>query len=186
MAARGIMAPPYDSAETLDRLQDCIEQWNPNTIISLGDSFHRKDSAGNLSPCIQARIKDLTANHDWRWITGNHDPDAPESLGGSSAHEITIGPFCFRHEQENPTQVGEISGHLHPAAKLHRRGKTLRRRCFVSDGKRLIMPAFGSFTGGLDLFHDAFDQLLDKNNMQIWMLGNERVYRISAKSLITK
>ena len=186
MAARGLFAPPYDTQATLDRLQNCIARWNPKMVISLGDSFHREDSADNLPSEHSARISDITQSLDWVWITGNHDPKAPDHLGGRSTQELRIGQITFRHEQQRTDYTGEISGHLHPAAKLVRRGRTLRKRCFASDGKRLIMPAFGAFTGGLDLSHAAFSGLLDNENLQVWMLGRDQVYEICAKYLTTK
>lgn len=186
MAARGHFAPPYDTSATLDRLQNCIERWNPQLVISLGDSFHREDGADKLPLDQSVRITAMTQRLSWVWITGNHDPKAPDHLGGRGAQELQVGQVIFRHEQQRVNYAGEISGHLHPAAKIQRRGKTLRRRCFASDGKRLIMPAFGAFTGGLDLSHEAFNGLLESNNLQVWMLGRERVYKICKSNLATK
>ena len=190
MAATGQLVPPYDTSDTLARLQTCIARWNPKTIISLGDSFHRANSAENLSATHQNQIRTLTQNHEWVWITGNHDPDAPSHLGGQGAFEVRLNSIIFRHEQNSPASaksgLGEISGHLHPAAKLSRRGKSIRRRCFVSDGERLIMPAFGAYTGGLDLGHRAFAGILNKQQLQIWMLGHERVYKVCPSNCITK
>ncbi len=181
MAVRGFMIPPYDSNTTFARLEECLSRWKPEAVICLGDSFHREDSADNLERQLHDKITGLTHAYQWVWITGNHDPEIPGHLGGRSVDEIHVGPVVFRHEQRELGRAGEISGHLHPAASISRHGKIIRRRCFVSDGKRLIMPAFGAYTGGLDLKHEAFAKLLNNSKLQIWMLGAERVYEICAK-----
>ena len=182
MAARGVFSPPYDTSATLARLENCIAHWQPRSVICLGDSFHKNDSADDLLEQHRTQIRLLTQRYNWIWVTGNHDPDAPACLGGESADDVNIGQITFRHEQLASGFSGEISGHLHPAAKLLRRGKQLRRRCFASDGERLIMPAFGAFTGGLDLSNSAFEGMFDQNKLHIWMLGRVRVYEISASS----
>ncbi len=183
MAAHGAMLPPYDTLATLQLLAGCIERWQPQTVISLGDSFHRKNSAENLPDHYRNHLKNMMQSLKWIWIGGNHDPDAPAGLGGEFAEELSVGPLHFRHEQSVDSSIGEISGHLHPKATIQRRGKRMSRRCFVSDGQRLIMPAFGAFTGGLNIRDAAFSELLDEQQLQIWMLGRSQVYKISARHL---
>ncbi len=212
MASRGALVPPYDSAETLQRLSRCIDRWQPQMVICLGDSFHRDDSADNLPESCREQLKNIMTGHKWVWIAGNHDRSHPVRLGGIGVEEFKIGPIIFRHEQSrhdpqqsdqpnggqrdlfgNPpnnatteipcSSIGEISGHLHPVATIHRRAKRLRRRCFIADPHRLIMPAFGAYTGGLNVRNEAFSGLFDLGQLHVWMLGRGRVYKISANHL---
>ena len=182
MAGTGSLVPPYDTKITLQRLSDCLAKWKPNTVISLGDSFHRDDSAQNLTASDREIIQQMSSKYQWVWISGNHDPVAPAGLGGSAVDELAIGEIVLRHEQQIDA-LGEISGHLHPSARIRQRGKNLRRKCFASDGTRLIMPAFGAYTGGLDIGNQAFEGLFDNTKLQVWMLGRDRVYQISASQL---
>ena len=182
MAGSGSLVPPYDTKITLQRLNECLLKWNPKQVISLGDSFHRDDSAQNLATSDREIIQQMSRKYHWTWISGNHDPVAPAGLGGRATDELAIGEINFRHEQQADA-MGEISGHLHPSARIRQRGKILRRKCFASDGTRLIMPAFGAYTGGLDIGNRAFEGLFDNTNLQVWMLGRDRVYQISASQL---
>ena len=180
-AARGQMLPPYDTGATLDLVERLCAALIPTTVISLGDSFHDRAAELRLPEAYAARIKALTGAHDWVWVEGNHDPDPPAYLGGRAAKVLRIGSLVFRHE---PTgEAGEIAGHLHPAAKVKGRGRMVRRRCFASDGARLVMPAMGAFTGGLNVLDDAFAPLFPEGLMA-FALGGERVFAVSAKSLV--
>ncbi len=148
-AARGVLLPPYDTVATLGRLAAVIARHDPRMVIALGDSFHDRDAHGRLSAPDRGTIAALQARRDWIWISGNHDPALPSDLGGVVAHEVAIGPIAFRHE---PTgAVGEIAGHLHPKARVTRRGRSMERRCFACDGERAVMPAFGAYAGGLSI-----------------------------------
>ena len=116
---------------------------------------------------------------EWIWIAGNHDPEPPSWLGGQIAEEVAIGGLLFRHEPSAAPFAGEIAGHLHPCASVTRRGRTLRRRCFVSDGVRLVMPAFGAYAGGLDV-RDVAVRTLFPEIFRAYVLGNRRVYAVAA------
>ncbi|WP_430402240.1 ligase-associated DNA damage response endonuclease PdeM [Hyphomonas sp.] len=180
-AARGQMLPPYDTGATLDLVERLCAALKPGTVISLGDSFHDRAAELRLPDVYAERIRALTGAHDWVWVEGNHDPDPPASLGGRAAKVARFGSLVFRHE---PTgEVGEIAGHLHPAAKVKGRGRMVRRRCFASDGARLVMPAMGAFTGGLNVLDAAFAPLFPEGLMA-FALGAERVFAVSAKSLL--
>ncbi len=152
-AARGQMLPPYDTGATLAVVERLVAQLMPQTIISLGDSFHDRAAELRLPEPYAERIRALTAAHDWIWVEGNHDPDPPAHLGGRAEKTVRLGPLVFRHEPEG--EAGEVAGHLHPVAKVKGRGRNVRRRCFASDGARLVMPAMGAFTGGLNVLDDA-------------------------------
>ena len=183
-ARRSVFMPPYDTQATFERLALCIADWQPRTVISLGDSFHDEDASFRLPQSYRLALRLLMENRDWIWVCGNHDPAPPENLGGTFCSEIQIGPLNFLHEPLGDYRVGEIAGHLHPKAKIRRRGKTVRRRCLVGDGNRLILPAFGAFTGGLNIRDKAYDGLFDQSKLVAWLLGQDAVYRISGKQLV--
>lgn len=145
----GALLPPYEVAETLDRLAAAIATTLPGTVLCLGDSFDDLAAAAALVPAHRTRLAALQSGRDWIWIEGNHDPDAP-ALAGRALPELSLGPLTFRHIARPDAAPGEVSGHYHPKAALGRRGGAIRRPCFLSDGRRLILPAFGAYTGGLD------------------------------------
>ena len=177
-AERGVLLPPYDTAATLARLNDVIAHHDPRMVIALGDSFHDREAHMRLSREDSDSIFALQAGRDWIWISGNHDPDLPRDIGGVVAEEIAIGSIVFRHE---PTGVlGEIAGHLHPKARVSTRGRSVERRCFASDGERAVMPAFGSYTGGLSIRDAAFDAIFRALDFTAHVLGDRRVHAISA------
>ena len=135
-AARGVLLPPYDTAATLSRLAAVIARHDPRMVIAIGDSFHDRRAHERLSAEDRDAITALQARRDWIWISGNHDPALPSDVGGMVATEVAIGRIAFRHE---PTGAfGEIAGHLHPKARVPTRGRTMERRCFVTDGDRAV------------------------------------------------
>ncbi len=175
--------PPYDTRDTLIRLASAIEVYRPQTVVSLGDSFHRHDSADHLADGDRSLLLSVVSMQDWIWIAGNHDPDAPADLPGSSVMELTAGGLVLRHEPQHGSAAGEISGHLHPGARVVSKGRSVRRPCFATDGKRLVMPSFGSFTGCLNVLDDAFATLFEKGALSACMLGEGRVHPVPAKRL---
>jgi len=174
-ARRGQLLPPYDTAETLARLSDLVERFDPATVIALGDSFHDEDGAGRMAPSDQTTLARLQHRRTWIWIAGNHDPAAPAGLSGDCLESIAIGRLILRHEPSGSPADGEIAGHLHPAARIAGRGRTVRRRCFVGDGRRLVIPAFGAYAGGLNILDRAFSGLFTEP-LKAFVLGKERVY----------
>ena len=155
----GALLPPYETTETLDRLAAEITRLSPATVVCLGDSFDDCAAGEALAPEDQRRLTALMAGRDWVWIAGNHDP-APLALGGSHLAELRLGPLAFRHEAEPDAQPGEVSGHYHPKLRLPVRNHAVTRPCFLFDTRRLILPAFGAYTGGLRTDHPAFARLL--------------------------
>lgn len=182
-ARRGRMLPPYDTGATLDLLGAVIAAHRPRVVVSLGDSFHDGGGAGRMPAPFRDRLGALMAGCEWIWIAGNHDPDAPADLPGTVAAEIAVGALRLRHEPQAGPQPGEIAGHLHPGATVVRRGRAVRRRCFAGDGNRLVMPAFGAFTGALDVFDPAFAGLFRSESLVAHMLGEERVYAVAGSRL---
>lgn len=183
-AKRNLFLPPYDTQATLEKLAMRIAYWQPKTILSLGDSFHDDDAATRLPNSYKQHLTQLMQGRDWIWVSGNHDPSPPRDLGGQFCEALQIGNLNFCHEPKTDFTIGEIAGHLHPAAKIKQRGKNIRRRCFIADGARMIMPAFGSLTGGLNVMDKAYDGLFDHTRLKSWMLSGERVFEIEGKRLI--
>lgn len=160
MARRGgPLLPPFEGRETLARLEAEVDALAPRTVICLGDSFDDVDAAHALPDTDRATLTRLMAGREWVWIAGNHDP-GPVDLGGTHMAEISLGGLVFRHVAQACAAPGEVSGHYHPKAVLQARGRVVRRAAFVHDDRRLILPAFGTFTGGLDLRDAAFRSVL--------------------------
>jgi DNA ligase-associated metallophosphoesterase len=185
-ARRGFLLPPYDTGVTLDRLAAVIAAWRPRIVVSLGDSFHDDGGAGRMPPPYRDRLAALMEGRDWVWVAGNHDPAPPCGLGGTAAEEIAVGALRLRHEPLSGRQEGEIAGHLHPGALVVQRGRSLRRRCFAGDGARLVMPAFGAFTGALDVLDPAFRGLFRHDDLVVHMLGAARTYAIAGRRLMRR
>jgi len=143
----GPLLPPYETQETLERLARDIATTNPELLLSLGDSFDDLAAARDLTAAMKAQLAGLMAGRRWIWVLGNHDP-GPLDLGGANLAEFRDGPLIFRHIAE-PGAVSEISGHYHPKARITTRGRTITRRCALLDTARLILPAYGAYTGGL-------------------------------------
>lgn len=181
-ARRGQMLPPYDTAATLTVVETLVARHRPDTVISLGDSFHDGKAESRLAPGDRDRIRAMTAALDWVWVEGNHDPDPPESLGGRTARTLRLGPLVFRHEPSG--EPGEVSGHLHPVLRLANRHRTLRRRCFATDGCRLVMPALGAFTGGLNVLDKAFVPAFPDGGMMLFAMGQDRVVLVRREALV--
>ena len=182
-ASRGVMLPPYDTRETLSRLADAIDRYEPRTIIALGDSLHDPEGASRMAEDDLETLKIMQEDREWIWVTGNHDPKIPERLGGYVRPEIRVAGLVLRHEPNTGRVTHEIAGHLHPAARVSIQGATLRRPCFVGNGLRLVLPAFGTFTGGLNVLDDAFAPLFGSDGMSIWMLGQEGLYPVATRLL---
>ncbi len=177
-ARKGSVIPPYDSRATIERLIDALERWSPDRVISLGDSFHDQDGSNRLSTNDRRQIRDFTSRYDWTWISGNHDPSPPSDLGGRSAPEVTIQGVVFRHYPSEHAEQAEIAGHLHPKARVKARGRRVSRPCFVSDKRRVLLPAFGAYTGGLNVLDPAVATLFP-DDYRAYLLGDDRVHMVA-------
>lgn len=182
-AERRIFLPPYDTAATLAALADAINRFSPSTILCLGDSFHDRRAEARLASADRTTLAELQAGRSWIWVAGNHDPVAPEVSGGEACDELAFGPFVFRHEPGVGPVNGEIAGHLHPSGKVRGRGRAVRRRCFATDGFRLVMPAFGAFTGGLNVLDEAWAGIFSGRRFTAFMLGETDIFPIPARAL---
>lgn len=169
--------PPYDTGNTLLRMAQAIARHKPARVIALGDSFHDTQAADRLGDKARGLLAALGRTAEFVWITGNHDPHPPAWLGGQVMESCRLGGLLFRHEPLALFQPGEVAGHLHPCASVSKWGRSVRRRCFVSDGLRLILPSFGAYTGGLDVGDGAIASLF-AGPFHAYMLGQSRVYAI--------
>lgn len=180
-AARGVLLPPYDTATTLARLARLIERYKPRLVIALGDNFHDGNGPARMSDVDRGALTTLQRGRDWVWIAGNHDPDPSDGIGGRFADTLALRGLTFRHEPSREPCEGEIAGHLHPVARVARRGRAVSRRCFAADQTRLVMPAFGAYTGGLNVRDRAFAMLFGALEFTAHMLGEARLYAITAE-----
>ncbi|HYE48773.1 MAG TPA: ligase-associated DNA damage response endonuclease PdeM [Azospirillaceae bacterium] len=155
-AARGQMLPPYDTRETLKRLAAEVAVLEPAAVVLLGDTFHDRKSEARLAREDAEQLRGLAAGRRLIWVIGNHDADGPQRLPGETADELTLAGLTLRHEPLAGPRPGEVAGHLHPAALVRAPRGSVRRRCFVTDGERAILPAFGAYAGGLNVRDTAF------------------------------
>jgi len=179
-ARRGTLLPPYDTTETLARIARLIASYAPRIVVALGDNFHDGDGPARLSATDRASLAALQRGRDWVWIAGNHDPDPADGIGGTFATDVSVGPLTFRHKPSRDAGAGEVAGHLHPVARIAQRGRAVSRRCFVTDGDALVMPAFGAYTGGLSIRDRAFAAVFGSRNFTAHMLGDNRLYAFAA------
>ena len=160
MARRGgALLPPYETEETIARLAGEVERLAPATVVCLGDSFDDGAAGAGLAPEAVARLAALTGGRDWIWVAGNHDPAAPP-LAGRGVAEHRVGPVVFRHRAAEDAGVRRDIGHYHPKLRFPARGRAVTRPCFLFDARRLILPAFGTYTGGLHADSPALARLL--------------------------
>ncbi|MBQ4824113.1 ligase-associated DNA damage response endonuclease PdeM [Leisingera sp. HS039] len=157
----GSALPPYEGRDTLNRLEGLVADLNPATVVCLGDSFDDDTAATELPATERIQTLDLMQNRRWIWIEGNHDP-APTSLGGEHLADLRVGPLTFRHIADPPA-TAEVSGHYHPKARV----RSNSRPCFLLDASRLILPAFGTYTGGLRSSDPALASLMAPNALAI-------------------
>jgi DNA ligase-associated metallophosphoesterase len=181
-ARRGQMLPPFDTRETLGRLEAEVARLAPRILVFLGDSFHDRTSEERLEQSDAARIAALAQGRRLIWVVGNHDADGPRALPGETAADLALCGLFLRHEPRAGLQFGEVSGHLHPAAKVRSARGAVRRRCFATDGERLILPAFGAYAGGLNVRDAAFDGLFARP-LLAGAIGRDRVHAIGWRSL---
>ena len=181
-ARRGMFLPPYDSGATLMLLQHLIVRRNPSTVICLGDSFHDSGGFSRLPEIYRARLTTLQHGRRWIWISGNHDRDLPAEIG-QVVYEIMADGLTFRHEPRAAEAPGEIAGHLHPSAKICGRGRAVRCRAFVTDGERMVLPAFGVLTGGLNVLDRAFAPLFSRRSLRAILIGGGRLFPVAAAAL---
>ncbi len=156
----GALLPPYETRETLARLGAEIEALDPASVICLGDSFDDMAGVAALGPEERGLLAGLARGRGWLWLSGNHDP-GPTGFAGEAIETLALGPLLFRHEAMPSAEIGEISGHFHPKLRVSLRVRSVSRPCFLHDRRRVILPAFGAYTGGLEATSPALSGLLE-------------------------
>ena len=173
-ARKGRLLPPWDSRDTLERLALLTRRYDPRIIVSLGDSFHDGDGAARLASTDLQQLTAIAHGRKFVWVLGNHDPQPQAGLPGESVEEFTLETLVFRHAARARAS-GEISGHYHPKARVPTRAADISRPCFIADGQRVILPAFGAYTGGLDVRDDAISRLFRRGG-RVFLLGEGRLF----------
>ena len=176
-ASRGTMLPPYDTVTTLDRLAAALRPEH-RRVICLGDSFHDDGGAGRLSVGDATLLMTLMAGRDWIWIAGNHDAILSPGIGGQIViGELAVNGLVFRHIARLDAEPGEISGHYHPKATVHLAGRRFSGPCFAHDRRRLILPALGAYTGGLNV-NDPAIRALFSTGFTVDLIARRRLLRV--------
>ncbi|HEY1880957.1 MAG TPA: ligase-associated DNA damage response endonuclease PdeM [Caulobacteraceae bacterium] len=178
-ASRGQLLPPYDTTETLLRLESEAEALSPSIIVFLGDAWHDGGAEARLAPVAADRIAALARGRTLVWIAGNHDPAGPKNIPGEHCETLSLDGLVLVHEPSDPPARGELAGHLHPCARVASVG---RRRCFITDGQRMILPAFGAYAGGLNVRDPAIRGRLGPRKLAA-VLGAGRVHAIPWSAL---
>lgn len=178
---RGIFLPPYDTRRTLSMMAEAIGRFRPLTVISLGDAFHDRSAEARMNEKDALTLEGLMQGRRWVWILGNHDPEPPARFAGEVYEETETGGLLFGHE---PCASGawQVAGHMHPAAKVNHGGRSVRRRCFMTDGERLILPSFGAYTGGLNVLDAAYRPFF-ASGFDVHLLGQGRTFQVPRRSL---
>jgi DNA ligase-associated metallophosphoesterase len=173
-ARNGSLLPPWDTKATIDRLAVLLRHWRPRVLVALGDTFHDGGGPARLAAAEIARLRGITASLRVIWVQGNHDPGPPDGLGGEWVESYISGPLSFRHQARSGA-VGEICGHFHPKAAIPARGTQVSRACFVADSRRIMLPAFGAYAGGLDVSESAIARLFPRGG-RVFLLGRDRLF----------
>jgi DNA ligase-associated metallophosphoesterase len=182
-ARRGNFLPPYDTGLTLRRLAADLDATSATTVIALGDSFHRDYGTATLLDADRVVLDGLTDRARWIWLSGNHDP-SPHALGGDCHRELEHrGLTLTHHPRRGKTAL--IAGHLHPAARVVINGRSTRRPCFVHDGQTMLLPAYGSGAGSINVLSAPFAGLFAWERLQVTMIGRDRLYPVSARRLVS-
>jgi len=180
-ARHGQLLPPYDTRETLLRMTAEIDRLDPATVVCLGDSFHDLGAWARMHVDDSALLAALAHRRRWIWLAGNHDADLPAALPRQVEEVLERRGLVLRHRANGGTPTYEISGHFHPKVTVRASGKTVVRRCFIEDGKRLVLPAFGAYTGGLDANDEALRPLFPTGYVA-HVLGRAGVYSLPSSS----
>ena len=182
LARSGQLLPPYDTVATLARLSAVAARHSPRRIFFLGDAFHDPFAGERIGAEALAAITTLGAGRDLVWISGNHDPAPPDAVPGARVNEIRQGGLVLRHLPSPRDVAGEIAGHLHPIARVQTRAAVVRRACFISDGTRALLPAFGAYAGGINVREGAIAGLFTRP--QVHVLGERRVLPVAYDRLV--
>ena len=180
---RGLHIPPFDTRSTLSVLESVVERLQPRLLIALGDTFHDRRGPDRLDPADRDRITAMARRREVVWIVGNHDPVLPSDLGADIVSEVSLGPLTLRHVPALALDRScEVAGHFHPVASVVARGRRLTARSFVADETRLVLPAFGAYTGGLNARAPEIASLFP-GRFKVWMIGSEDIFTFVSTAL---
>jgi DNA ligase-associated metallophosphoesterase len=174
-ARRGQLVPPWDSALTLARLAALVDRWRPQVVVAVGDSFEDDGGPARLGQAERTLVGAMAAQARFVWVCGNHDPSPPLDMPGLSVAAWCEGALLFRHQASALAEPGEVSGHFHPKARVATRAGEVVRPCFVTDGVRLVLPAFGAYTGGLDVRAPALAAVFPLGG-SVHLLGQAKIF----------
>jgi len=183
-ARRGQLVPPWDTGITLDRLALLLHKWKPATVVALGDSFHDVHGPARMGPRDAGRLRAMADSARFVWVLGNHDPKAPDGLPGEAMEEWHHHGVVFRHEAR-PGAQGELCGHHHPKASVQTRAGRITRPCFMADAHRLMLPAVGAYTGGLDVTSPAIARLFPRGG-RAFLLGTGRLFSFAIGAMAAR
>ena len=175
--SQGAPLPQFDTLDTLTRLKEAQIRCQPDKLICLGDSFHNISRAFQMPKRYLEILHEMANSSEFIWITGNHDDYLPERLPGKSCKEHIMGAIRFCHEADGLPLTPTISGHYHPKARVKLRARHLSAPCFIESSLDLIMPAFGSYTGGLSITDAALKPFLSKQS-KIHLCHDKAIYSL--------
>lgn len=181
-AIGGQFLPPYDSRATLEELAGLARKYAAQTVYCLGDNFHDDGGEERLEAEAAVLLRRMTASMEWNWIVGNHDPGIAANWGGLVCDELCVDGILLRHEANPKDARPEMSGHFHPKYRQEIRGRLVSRRCFVRSAGKLILPAFGALTGGLDADDSAIGEALGgvRSEALVYAAGRAVCFSLSA------
>lgn len=186
LAQHGSLVPPYDTHDTLERLERLVKKYKPKKLILLGDSFHDRSAWKRLDVALQKRITALAKTVPCVWLEGNHDVALAGHELGDFAAQHQVAGILFTHEPAKDIEGPQIIGHYHPKIRLTLRAAKVSGRCFVHTDRMFVMPSFGSYTGGLDVRDEAFNQVLEGSEPELYMIHGTHVHRIMLRPKVKK
>jgi hypothetical protein len=181
LSETNVVLPPFDTTSAFDKLEQALDRYNPARVIALGDSFCGE---GSLCPHDVDWLHDLMHGREWYWIMGPNSAPPPEGVGGAVAPHVTLSGIKFRHEPVKAPVSQEIAGRMHPVATISENDYTVSGRCFVSNGVRIVLPSVGQYGRGENVLGDAFEPLLGRNGLFVWVVAHERVRQVAAGQLL--
>jgi len=179
----GVVLPPYDTGSAFEKLEEALDRYDPPRVIALGDSFCAGEGA-RLTAHDADWLYDLMEDREWFWVSGPDQTPVPEGLGGTIVPQITLGGIKFRSEPVKAPVSHEIAGRMHPVAQISEFGHTVRGRCFVSNGMRLVLPSIGAYSSGANVLDKAFDPLLGNEGVFVWIVNSGRVSQLASGQLL--
>lgn len=175
-----VVLPPYDTASSFEKLEEALDRYDPERVIALGNSF----SGHMLTSHQRDWLQDMMENRDWYWVMNQEAHAKPDHIDGVVVPQLMLGGIKFRAEPLRAPVANEIAGALHPVAQINEYGHGIRGRCFVSNGMRLVLPSMGNYSAGLNVLGEAFDPLLGRSGIFVWLINNERVYPVASGLLL--